>query len=375
MAGIYIHIPFCKQACHYCDFHFSTNTQRIDEMASALIREIDLQRHYLSDKKIETIYFGGGTPSMLSAGHLESLLHKIDQLHTVSADTEITLEANPDDLSLAKLIDFKKIGINRLSIGVQTFDDGILKFLNRSHDSQAATNAIENAQRTGFDNISIDLIFAIPDQSQKALTRDLELLKKISPNHISTYSLTIAEKTAFGNWLSKGKMKPASEAENARQFELIMGNLTSFGYEHYEISNFAKPKKYSRHNTSYWKQLPYLGIGPSAHSYNLNTRQHNVSNNALYLREIGNGNVPAEVETLTKENKINEFVFTSLRTMWGCDLNKLQNLYDHNFEGTHTTYLHQIVGQGLVELSDNKILRLTNKGKLVADQIAMEFMI
>lgn len=375
MAGIYIHIPFCKQACHYCDFHFSTNTHRIDEMASALIREIDLQRDYLSDKKIETIYFGGGTPSMLSAGHLESLLHKIDQLHTVSADAEITLEANPDDLSLAKLIDFKKIGINRLSIGVQTFDDGILKFLNRSHDSQAATNAIENAQRTGFDNISIDLIFAIPDQSQKVLTRDLELLKKISPNHISTYSLTIEEKTAFGNWLSKGKMKPASEVENARQFELIMGNLTSFGYEHYEISNFAKPKKYSRHNTSYWKQLPYLGIGPSAHSYNLNTRQHNVSNNALYLREIGNGNVPAEVETLTKENKINEFVFTSLRTMWGCDLNKLENLYDHKFEATHATYLYQIVGQGLVELSDNKILRLTNKGKLVADQIAMEFMI
>ena len=344
-------------------------------MASALIREIDLQRDYLSDKKIETIYFGGGTPSMLSAGHLESLLHKIDQLHIVSADAEITLEANPDDLSLAKLIDFRKIGINRLSIGVQTFDDGILKFLNRSHDSQAATNAIENAQRTGFDNISIDLIFAIPDQSQKVLTRDLELLKKISPNHISTYSLTIEEKTAFGNWLSKGKMKPASEAENARQFELIMGNLTSFGYEHYEISNFAKPKKYSRHNTSYWKQLPYLGIGPSAHSYNLNTRQHNVSNNALYLREIGNGNVPAEVETLTKENKINEFVFTSLRTMWGCDLNKLENLYDHKFEATHATYLYQIVGQGLVELSDNKILRLTNKGKLVADQIAMEFMI
>ncbi|MCB0490651.1 MAG: radical SAM family heme chaperone HemW [Cyclobacteriaceae bacterium] len=375
MAGIYIHIPFCKQACHYCDFHFSTNTQSVDQMISAMMRELDLQRDYLSNEKIETIYFGGGTPSMLTAVHLESIVHKIDQLHSISSDAEITLEANPDDLSSAKLIALKKIGINRLSIGVQTFDDSILKFLNRAHDSQSAIDSIENAQRIGFDNISIDLIFAIPDQSQTVLTQDLEMLKKISPNHISTYSLTIEERTAFGNWLSKGKIKPPSENENVSQFELIMNTLTSFGYEHYEISNFAKPEKYSRHNTSYWKQLPYLGIGPSAHSYNLDKRQNNIRHNAHYLREIGKGNIPAEVETLTKENKINEFVFTSLRTMWGCDLEKLQNLYNHNFEETHATYLNKTIEQGLVTLNDNKILRLTNRGKMVADQIAMEFMI
>lgn len=344
-------------------------------MISAMMRELDLQRDYLSNEKIETIYFGGGTPSMLTAVHLESIVHKIDQLHSISSDAEITLEANPDDLSSAKLIALKKIGINRLSIGVQTFDDSILKFLNRAHDSQSAIDSIENAQRIGFDNISIDLIFAIPDQSQTVLTQDLEMLKKISPNHISTYSLTIEERTAFGNWLSKGKIKPPSENENVSQFELIMNTLTSFGYEHYEISNFAKPEKYSRHNTSYWKQLPYLGIGPSAHSYNLDKRQNNIRHNAHYLREIGKGNIPAEVETLTKENKINEFVFTSLRTMWGCDLEKLQNLYNHNFEETHATYLNKTIEQGLVTLNDNKILRLTNRGKMVADQIAMEFMI
>lgn len=344
-------------------------------MISAMMREIDLQRDYLSNENIETIYFGGGTPSMLAATQIEAILDKIGRLHTVTPDAEISLEANPDDLSPAKLIDLKKIGINRLSIGVQTFDDDILKFLNRAHDSQSAIDSIENAQRTGFDNISIDLIFAIPDQSQKVLNRDLELLKKISPNHISTYSLTIEEKTAFGNWFSKGKIKPSSEKDNAGQFELIMNRLTSFGYEHYEISNFAKPEKYSRHNTSYWKQVPYLGIGPSAHSYNLSSRQHNIRNNAHYSREIESGKIPAEVEILTKENKINEFVFTSLRTMWGCDLNKLQNLYNQDFEGTHATYLGQIIKQELVTLDNNKILRLTNKGKMVADQVAMEFMI
>lgn len=344
-------------------------------MMSALIREIDLQRDYLSKEKIETIYFGGGTPSLLASTHLEAILDKISQLHTVSQDAEITLEANPDDLSLSKLNDLKNTGINRLSIGVQTFDDEILKFLHRAHDSKAALSSIENAQRTGFDNISIDLIFAIPDQSKKVLSQDLELLKKISPNHISTYSLTIEEKTAFGNWFSKGKIKPPSENDNASQFELIMNTLTSFGYEHYEISNFAKPEKYSRHNTSYWKRVPYLGIGPSAHSYNLSTRQHNIHSNAKYLQEIESGNIPAEVEILTKENKINEFVFTSLRTMWGCDLNKLENLYQHNFEEAHTTSLNQIFEQGLMVLSDDKILRLTNKGKMVADQIAIELMI
>ncbi|MEQ8424722.1 MAG: radical SAM family heme chaperone HemW [Cyclobacteriaceae bacterium] len=374
MPGLYIHVPFCKQACHYCDFHFTTNLSRQAQMVSAMVREIELQKDYLEDKELTSIYFGGGTPSLLSGTHLETIFDEITKWFRLSADCEITLEANPDDLSLANLKTFLESGINRLSIGIQSFDDKILKFLNRAHDRKMALEALANVRGVGFQNISIDLIYAIPEQNNGILIDNLDASLQFSPEHVSAYALTIEEKTVFGNWLSKKKLVPVDESINASQFELLSESLTKHGYEHYEISNYAKPDKYSRHNSSYWKQEPYLGIGPSAHSYNIRSRQFNVSNNATYLNSIANHEVPFRIEVLTQENKINEYVFTTLRTIWGCDLEKLKTDYSFDLLKESGDYISELTRGNLARI-DNGFLKLTNQGKLLADQISLELMV
>lgn len=371
MSGIYLHIPFCRQACHYCDFHFSTNTDLKGELVQAMGDEISLRRDYLQDELVETIYFGGGTPSLLTAGELEFLLTTLHQHHRVAHDAEVTLEANPDDLTPSKLAALKSLGINRLSIGIQSFDDAVLRYLNRAHDAATAVKSVEDARRAGFTNLTIDLIYAIPDQSRQAWERDLGRAVTLDPPHISAYTLTIEEKTVFGHRLSKGKLKAVSDHLAAEQLELLMEKLTAAGYLQYEISNFSKPGHESRHNSNYWNGVPYLGIGPGAHSFNTTSRQANVANNHLYVRALKQKAVPFEIEVLSRYDRVNEYILTSLRTAAGCRLSVLKADLECDLMILHSRYLTELQKHKLLEIQDDH-LRLTPKGRLVADRIASD---
>jgi oxygen-independent coproporphyrinogen III oxidase len=369
LAGIYIHIPFCKQACHYCDFHFSTNVSQVDRLVSCLNKEIEIQKDYLTES-VETIYFGGGTPSLLNKDHIMSIMAKINAVYDVRPDAEITLEANPDDLSEVKLLELKAAGINRLSIGVQSFDDEVLKFLNRAHDHNQAYESIELTRKVGFDNVTVDLIYGIPDRSHDLWENDLKKLISLNPDHISAYCLTIEPKTAFGNWLKKGKLKAVEDDYSAQQFDIMVEMLENAGYEQYEVSNFCKPTYHSKHNTAYWQQKSYLGIGPSAHSYNLVSRQYNVSNNQKYINALEEGKVPNDTEVLTKEDNINDYLLTTLRTKWGTNLNELK-LMGYSIDKRYIDKL--ILGEN-AKISDNHLI-LTRKGRLLADQISADLFI
>ncbi|HCW07653.1 MAG TPA: coproporphyrinogen III oxidase [Cytophagales bacterium] len=371
MAGIYIHIPFCKQACHYCDFHFSTSKQNQEGLVNAISKEIDLQKEYLEREGIETIYFGGGTPSLLSEKELKQILEAIARNHSIKANPEITLEANPDDLSEANLRMLKSCGITRLSIGVQSFDDQILQFLNRAHGSSDALQCLDRSRAAGFSNISVDLIYAIPAQSLSRFEKNLQTLLEFSPEHISAYALTIEERTVFGNWQKKGKLLASSDEEAAIQMEKLIDVLQSAGYEHYEISNFSKPRFHSRHNTSYWQQKKYLGIGPSAHSFNGHSRQFNIQNNSIYIRSIEQNKIPFEREILTQANKINEYLFTTIRTSTGCKMTYLKTQLSFDILSEKENELSNFIGLDLITLTDN-YLYLTKKGKLLADKIAAD---
>ena len=373
MAGLYLHIPFCKQACHYCDFHFSTDDHHILELCNAMTVELALQKNYLTEH-VQTLYFGGGTPSLLSRAELDALSEAIHLNFSVTTDAEITLEANPDDLTKEKLRMLQEAGINRLSIGIQSFDEGILKLLNRAHDANTALRCLGDVREASFHNVSIDLIYAIPGLSNKAWEEAIKHALRFSPEHISSYALTIENKTVFGNWSKHGKLQPIDEDIAAEQFEILMDLLEAEGYEHYEISNFCKPGYHSKHNSSYWKQLPYLGIGPSAHSYNGLSRQSNIRNNALYARSIKKGIIPFECEVLTPENKINEYILTTLRTMWGCDLNFLKQNLGDDLLRRQKAYVSGLQTQGFVTLELN-MLRLTRKGKLLADKIVEDLIV
>jgi len=373
MAGLYFHIPFCKQACYYCDFHFSTSLNLKDDLVNALCLEIVMQKNYLGRETIDTIYFGGGTPSLLSRHQLQDLLDTVNK-NFIANNLEVTLEANPDDLSKENLAMLKAVGINRLSIGIQSFDDGILKFLNRAHSSHEALLCLERARHAGFDNISIDLIYAIPGQDNDLLKKNIEKAIAISPEHISAYSLTIEEKTVFGKQRKKGIFPMETEEAAAAQMEILMDELGNAGFDQYEISNFCRPGFYSRHNSSYWHQKKYLGIGPSAHSYNELSRQANISNNPLYIKSITQGKIPCQVEVLTRANKINEYLFTTLRTTWGCNLNYLLTQLDYDVLKENQLTLNTLAKHELV-MVENDTLRLTQKGKLLADKIASDLFI
>jgi oxygen-independent coproporphyrinogen-3 oxidase len=371
MAGLYLHIPFCKQACHYCDFHFSTNQTLKEEMVSALLKEMEMQREYLSGETIETIYFGGGTPSLLSSAQLESLLVGVSKNFTLAQSLEITLEANPDDLSPLLLMDLRAIGFNRLSIGIQSFDESVLIFFNRAHNAAQSITCIENARQAGFDNISIDLIYSIPQQSLAEWKENIVKAISLRPEHISAYALTIEDKTVLGHRQKKGLLKPLAENESAFQVELLIVELEGAGYNQYEISNFCRPGFYSKHNTSYWQQKKYVGLGPSAHSYDGITRQWNVANNHAYLNSIKKGALSFEKEVLTRSNKINEYIFTTLRTKWGCSVPYLTEVFDFTLDQRK---LDKYTKQGLLR-TENRTIFLTAKGKLLADHIAMDLFV
>jgi oxygen-independent coproporphyrinogen III oxidase len=340
-------------------------------MVEAICSEIQLQKNYLDHEPIETIYFGGGTPSLLNDFEFEMIFKVIHQNFIVDPNAEITIEANPEDLTIDKVNSLKKMGANRLSIGIQSFDDRILKFLNRSHNSVQALKSMDLARSVGFQNISVDLIYAIPGRDSNSLRKEIVQLINLHPDHISAYSLTIEEKTVFGKWLGQNKFLATHEDVNAEQFEIIMDSLVDAGYMQYEISNYATPGYISKHNSNYWKQKKYLGVGPGAHSYSSKSRQANVSNNHAYLKSLGQQLIPAQKEILTRENQINEYLMTSVRTSWGCDLNYLLTNHRYDLASLQKDYINNCFESGLMVLNDQTIT-LTRKGKMLADKISSD---
>ncbi len=371
---LYLHIPFCRKACHYCDFHFSTNLSQKELLVKAMVTELTLQKDYLPDKHLSTVYLGGGTPSLLSEGELDELMNAVSAHFSISGSAEITLEANPDDLDPAALSNLRRAGVNRLSIGIQTVDDEMLHYLNRTHTGGEATDAVKRAQDSGISNISLDLIYALPAPGHERLKSDLDKIIALGASHLSAYCLTIEPDTAFGRWVQNRKMLPVDEEFAAAQFEITIGELSAAGYEQYEISNFARDGHYSRHNTAYWQRKPYLGIGPGAHSYNGQSRQFNVSNNNKYLKDLTSGSLPASVELLTPDDQVNEYLLTGLRTKWGCNLDMLDRLSDGTFREIHRSTVKELVARGWLQMIDNTLL-LTQSGKLFADRVASDLFI
>lgn len=371
MAGIYFHIPFCKQACNYCDFHFATTLRQKQPLIEALAKELRLRKNYLSDSAVSTVYFGGGTPSILDREEIDLLLREVRSLFSVTADAEITLEANPDDLSAAKLEAWKQIGINRLSIGIQSFRQADLEYMNRAHNETEAAEAVARAREAGFENISIDLIYGLPFSSDEQWKSNLEQALALNVPHISAYGLTIEPQTNFGYLHRKGKLKELPDEVVNRQFELLIAALSYAGYEHYEISNFAKPGKYSKHNSAYWQGTPYLGIGPSAHGFNGRERYMNVANNKKYVEDITRNHLPETVETLSLSDQYNDYILTRLRTSAGIDLNEVKTQFGDEMHRYLLTEARLPVKEGLLHSSENG-LWLSHQGKFLADHVCAQ---
>lgn len=378
---LYLHIPFCKQACHYCDFHFSTNMRLKSDLVTAMTHEIDLRAGYLPRQPLQTIYFGGGTPSLLTEAELGQLFEAIHRNFTVASDAEITLEANPDDLTTDKLSLLRRF-VNRLSIGIQTFDEATLRWMNRAHSATEAEQCVYLARDAGFDNLSIDLIYGIAGREPgigSPWTTDLSRALLLGVPHISAYALTIEPDTAFGKWTKTGKLTPADEELAATHFEQLVTTLAANGYEQYEISNFARQESnglnhYARHNTAYWQQQPYLGIGPAAHSYDGVSRQFNIAHNARYIAALQTDTIPANREVLTRADRTNEYLLTGLRTRWGCQLTELDRLLGHDFLNQNHDTVAQLRLRGWL-IIEAGVLRLTEAGKLFADRVASDLFI
>ena len=373
MSGIYLHIPFCKQACHYCDFHFSTSMGHKSATIQAIARELELRQVYLQGQTVRTIYFGGGTPSLLTQQELELLLETIKKLYKVSEDAEITLEANPDDLKPEKLQELRAAGINRLSIGLQSFHEAHLQLMNRAHNATESLQCVKDAQAAGFDDITVDLIYGIPAPDHTIWLQDLELLFSLNVQHVSCYALTIEPDTALGRWSKKGKFTPSEDDFTAQQFEVLLEQMAQHNFIQYEISNFCQPGYESKHNSNYWRGVHYLGVGPSAHSFNGVSRQYNVANNRKYTEAIAQGTIPFELEALSMADQANDYLLTTLRTIWGCDLALLRDKYRHDLQEKYGIYLQELQQKELANIQD-EVLFLTDKGKLLADQITLDLL-
>lgn len=374
MAGIYIHIPFCKKACHYCDFHFSTSPQYKEPMLHALKQEILLRKDYLNNQRIETIYFGGGTPSILSANELQNLIGIIVDQFEVSPKAEITLEANPDDLNPQKVKELRQTFINRFSIGIQSFFEEDLRWMNRAHSATEAQSSIKRVQDAGFENITADLIYGYPLLTNPKWEHNIQELIQLEIPHISSYSMTVEPATALSSFIKKGEQKAIDEGQSAAQFQILMERLQEANFEHYEISNFARAGFYSQHNSNYWEGVSYLGIGPSAHSFNGESRQWNISNNSKYIDHIQKGNIPAEIEVLTLENRINEYIMTSLRTSKGMNLDKIREQFGSDYANEIKNNLEIFIDKNWLKMDENVAI-LSTEGKLFADHIASELFV
>jgi oxygen-independent coproporphyrinogen-3 oxidase len=370
MAGIYIHIPFCKQACYYCDFHFSTSLKKKDELILSLIKEIELRKDELNGEVIETIYFGGGTPSLLSQQEIDYIIQSVYDNHRVSENPEISLEANPDDLSEEAILQLAKSKVNRLSIGIQSFFERDLKLMNRAHNANEAKRCLELATQY-FDNISLDLIYGIPGLSNEQWKENIHTALSFGIPHISSYALTVEPKTALDSFIKKGIIDEVDDEQAQEQFHILMEELEQADFVHYELSNFGKEGFFSINNSAYWQGKYYVGIGPSAHSFDGKRRGWNVRNNSKYIKALEQNELPIERETLTKTDQYNEYIMTGLRTMWGVDLDKVKT----NFGIKHYEYLllhsEKHREEDLLYIEDNK-LKATQKGKFLSDGIAAD---
>jgi oxygen-independent coproporphyrinogen-3 oxidase len=377
-AGIYIHIPFCKQACHYCDFHFSTSLKKKDEMVQALAKEIELRSKSTSNSPlptphnevIETIYFGGGTPSILEISDLKFLIDEVYRNYKVVSTPEITVEANPDDLSYDTICQLANSPVNRLSIGIQSFFEDDLKLMNRAHNVEESKKCLEIATQY-FDNISIDLIYGIPNMSNEKWLQNIETALSFNVPHISSYALTVEPKTALHSFIQKGIIPQPDDEVAQTHFQILVDKLSENDFIHYELSNFGKENYFSKNNSSYWLGKKYIGIGPSAHSYDGKNRGWNVSNNSLYIKSIQENKLPIEIETLTKTDRYNEYIMTGLRTIWGVSLDRIEE----EFGKTYLDYLNQQAAKFIEDhllFVDENILRTTKNGKFLCDGIASD---
>lgn len=370
MAGIYIHVPFCKVKCHYCDFHFSTQLNNRGKMVDAMLKELALRKNYLGGEGIDTIYFGGGTPSVLEGNFIGDIIKAVRDNYDVNSGYEMTLECNPDDLDEHRLAELAVLGINRLSIGIQSFDDDVLQFMNRAHNSSQARNAVLWAKKAGFDNITIDLIYGVPGSTPQSWANELSQMLDLGVPHLSAYCLTIEENTVFGNWLKKGQIKAFADDESLVQFQYLMDFAKANGYDQYEISNFGKPNYFSRHNSAYWQGKKYLGIGPSAHSYDQETRGWNMAHNIKYIQAIENNRSFFEDETLSQKDRFNEYLLIRLRTKWGLDLTDMCKISAQMTEQA-SLLMDEYVQENKLQ-KNGSIYTLTDHGKYIADSISAD---
>ena len=370
MSGIYIHIPFCKQACYYCNFYFSTSLKKKDPLINCLIKEIELRKKELQEDVIETIYFGGGTPSILSLNEIEKILDAVYQNFTVVDNPEITLEANPDDLSENKIIELSKSKVNRLSIGVQSFFEHDLKLMSRAHNVTEAKKCLEIATKY-FSNISVDLIYGIPDCTNEQWTENIQTALSFGVPHISSYALTVEPETALESFIKKGIIKNVDDDKAEEQFVILTKELDKAGFIHYELSNFGKEGFFSKNNSSYWLGKSYLGIGPAAHSFNGEQRSWNVQNNAIYIKKISNNQLPIQRETLSVTDRYNEYVMTGLRTIWGVSLVKINTEFGENYSKYLQMQAQKFIDKDLLYIKDN-VLKTTPKGKFLSDGLASD---
>lgn len=373
MAGVYIHIPFCKSFCSYCDFYSITDNTVSEELVQALITEMSLRLRYLEGEEVGTIYFGGGTPSLLPVMWIDSIIKAIRSGFKVSDDAEITLEVNPDDVFEGYFHSLKKIGVNRISLGVQSWNDKRLRYLGRRHSAEQSAQALDLCFREGISNVSADLIYGIPGMTTAELRVDMEKTFAFPVTHLSAYHLTIEEGTRLGKMKQEGKLKETDEDNSSDQFTTLGKVCREHGFIHYEISNFAREGFISRHNSSYWRQVPYLGLGPAAHSFDRRSRQWNISDVKKYIKSINSGEVPFEKEELDRLTIFNEYVMTSLRTMWGIDLDHVEKFYDKELHDYLVNLSGKYITYGLMRREKNT-LALTDQGKMISDNIIAELL-
>jgi oxygen-independent coproporphyrinogen-3 oxidase len=371
MAGIYIHIPFCRDACHYCDFHFAISYSKADEMVDAICREISLRKSYLDQQELNTIYFGGGTPSSLPVSKISQIIETVYANHPVSDQPEITLEANPDDLDPDYINNIQKAGVNRLSIGVQSFINEDLQWMNRTHNSSQAETCIGLCQKAGFSNLNVDLIYGLPGQTAEKWVSNINKIIELNVPHISAYHLTYEPGTVINYKKEKRKLEELNEDDSIEQFQVLISHLNRAGFIHYEISNFAREGFFSKHNLGYWNQEPYIGIGPSSHSYNGISRQWNHPRNRSYISSMHENRDFFEIEILTSDIKFHEYIMTSLRTKWGTDLDYIKRIFGDKHLNHILEKSYQYVISGDMIREEEKII-LTDKGKLISDFIMQD---
>jgi oxygen-independent coproporphyrinogen-3 oxidase len=373
MAGIYIHIPFCKKICNYCDFYHTIISGNGSEFVDTLLKEAELRTDYLGNETISTIYFGGGTPSVLPVKKIAQILKKLYKLYRVGENCEISIELNPDDIGPEYLSGLKKLNINRISLGIQSWRDSDLKMLNRRHDSAQAVRALEETFNAGFENVTIDLIYGIPGMSIMDWASNLDFSFTFDIKHLSAYHLTIESGTVFGRMLENGLISEIDEEESTAQFNMLIDKSKSAGFIQYEISNFCKPGYISLHNSNYWKQVPYLGLGPSAHSFNKYSRQWNTKDLKGYIESVNEGRTFFERESLDQNTCFNEYIMSSLRTMWGIDFDYVERVFGKESHDYLVNLAGKFKDYGLIEYNNNNLV-LTNQGKMISDNIISEFM-